>query len=483
MINFLKKMKNSKQILSIIFLMTHLGLFAQDTHYQTQQFGTRSALMSGAVVGGVKDNTALFYNPGSLGFIDTAMVSINANLYKVENISINNALGNQVDFKSANFISLPILISGMLPSKNPRLKWGYGLGSPMSFSFNGTGRVDAPFQIVDDIESPGTEDFIGQVQLKTKSQETLAGIGFGYRLNTDWSIGMTNQITIRSVEYTDVLLSRFFLNQPNFPLVSSNIWKAAKYNTWRYSAKFGIAYTKEHFDLGLTLTTPSVNLYGKGNVSADVTANNILVKGQRINILANDAQEKLKANYKSPFKFATGANYKKGKNTYGITIEYCGEIKPYDVIKSKPAAFVRPADIAVNLGSDEFLKVKSAAKAVVNFSLGFEHKISDALFLYFSFRTDNSWFDSSLSAYRGIKPEFTSWDIYHFTSGVSILKGRSTLSLGLLLSAGSNNNFQQNNNLSKPEEGNFLQGVTSITKAGYSAFGLLVGYSFNFKKF
>ncbi len=42
---------------------------AQDNNYWTNQFGTRSNLMSGAVVGGVRDPSAGFYNPGAVPFI------------------------------------------------------------------------------------------------------------------------------------------------------------------------------------------------------------------------------------------------------------------------------------------------------------------------------------------------------------------------------------------------------------------------------
>ncbi len=473
-------MKKLTTILSLLFVNFSIG---QDTHYQTQQFGTRSALLGGAVVGGVRDNTALFYNPGSLGFIDTAMVSINANLYKVENIRIQNAVGEQADFKTANFVTVPLLIAGMLPSKNPRIKWGYGLGGPMHFTFNGNGRVDGPYQIVNDAESPGNENYTGQAQVKTKANETLAGLGLGYRLSNNWSIGLTNQITIRSVEYTNVVLSRFYLNNQDLNLVSSNIWKSTKYNHWRYAAKIGLAYTKGNWDVGLTLTTPSLTLYGKGNVSSDITANDILFNGVRRDIYANDSQEKLKTNFKAPLKIGSGINYRKGKSVIGISGEYCGAVEVYDVITAKPGAFVRPPELAPNFGSENYLRVKSAAKSVLNLAIGYEYKLKETMSLMFGLRTDNSWYDSTIRKETGIKPEITTWDIYHFSGGVSIVKGRSTISLGLLLGVGGDDNYAQGNNLGQPSEGNFLQGLTTITKANYSSFGALVGFTFNFKKF
>jgi hypothetical protein len=472
-----------RKIYSILFLFFAFSSIGQDTHYQTQQFGTRSALLGGAVVGGVRDNTAIFYNPGSLGFIDTAMVSINANLYKIENIKIQNAVGEQADFRNANFVTVPLLIAGMLPSKNPRIKWGYGLGGPMHFTFNGSGRVDGPYPIVNDAESPGLENYTGQTQVKTKSNETLAGLGLGYRLNSNWSVGLTNQVTIRSVEYTNVVLSRFYLNNQDLNLVSSNIWKATKYNHWRYSAKIGLAYTKGNWDVGLTLTTPSLSLYGKGNVSSDITANDILFNGVRRDIYANDSQEKLKANFKAPLKIGSGVNFRKGRSFIGVSGEYCGAVDMYSVITAEPGAFVRPPELAPNFGSENFLRVKSAAKSVFNLAIGYEYQLKNNTSLMFGLRTDNSWYDSSINKETGIKPEITTWDIYHFSGGVSVVKGRSTISIGLLLGVGSDDNYYQGNNLGQPSEGNFLQGFTTITQANYSSIGALVGFTFNFKKF
>jgi hypothetical protein len=58
----------------------HFYATAQDTHYWTHQFGTRSALMGGAVVGGTRDNSMIFYNPAAVSFIDSSSLSINANI-------------------------------------------------------------------------------------------------------------------------------------------------------------------------------------------------------------------------------------------------------------------------------------------------------------------------------------------------------------------------------------------------------------------
>jgi hypothetical protein len=51
-------------ILFLIILITNMN--AQDNNYWNQLPGARTAVFGGAVVGGVRDNRAVFYNPGVL---------------------------------------------------------------------------------------------------------------------------------------------------------------------------------------------------------------------------------------------------------------------------------------------------------------------------------------------------------------------------------------------------------------------------------
>ena len=48
----------------ILVLFGTSRVLAQEMNYNTFQVGSRSALMGGAVVGGVRDTSATFYNPG-----------------------------------------------------------------------------------------------------------------------------------------------------------------------------------------------------------------------------------------------------------------------------------------------------------------------------------------------------------------------------------------------------------------------------------
>jgi hypothetical protein len=92
-----------------------------------------------------------------------------------------------------------------------------------------------------------------------------------------------------------------FLNTPGSPLVSGDYLQNFYYDNLRGQLKLGIYYRGDRFDIGLALNSPSFRIFGKGVVAADITANNMLYHGQRIDILANDRQEKLHSVYKTPW--------------------------------------------------------------------------------------------------------------------------------------------------------------------------------------
>ena len=47
----------------IILMLVSYALTGQDSHYWSNQFGTRSSLLSGAVIAGYSDNSMIHYNP------------------------------------------------------------------------------------------------------------------------------------------------------------------------------------------------------------------------------------------------------------------------------------------------------------------------------------------------------------------------------------------------------------------------------------
>lgn len=455
------------------------GLWAQDSHYATYQYGTRSALMGGTVLGFSKDNTAIYYNAGSLAFVDSNSITLTANVYQLETYRISNATGNQKDLTSTRIGSVPLLVSGMFSvGRKNRYKIGYGVISPVNFNFKTTSRISGAFPVVADSESPGDEEFVGQSSISSQANEVAGMAGIGYRINPHWGIGLTNLLVSRTQDFSRSTYARFYLNNADKDLSGYSTARNVNYFHLRYLAKVGLCYRNKRFSAGFTVTAPSIGILGNGTVTADVIGTNTLYNDNRANLLANDRREELKATYKSPLSIATGANWTYHKLTFGLSAQYHFRRKIYTVMDPGPIAFVVPVSFSESLGSPDFLRLREGAKPVFNFGIGFEYALKRNLYAVTSFRTNNSFYDRRLENGNGIKTELTRWNLYHMTGGLILKQGHSQLSIGILYGSGLDTARRQNGEFSEPDETSFLKQSSATSKATYSSVGFLLGYSF-----
>ena len=65
----------------------------QDTHYWTEQYGARSMLLSGSVIGSVNDMSAVFYNPGALGYLIKPELVLSASAYQIRQLKVKDGGG------------------------------------------------------------------------------------------------------------------------------------------------------------------------------------------------------------------------------------------------------------------------------------------------------------------------------------------------------------------------------------------------------
>jgi hypothetical protein len=472
-----------KILTTLIAAVIGFTAISQDLHYWTNQFGTRSSLLGGAVVGGIKDNTAIYYNPAALAFSDSNSVSINANLYQMENIKVINAVGESKNLKALNIGSIPLLVGGRLKSKNPKMNIGYGIVTPVSFGFKGDARSSGFYPITSAIESPGDEEFTGQVNTNSELKETTGILGLSWKMGNNWSIGLSNMFAVRTHNYTSASLARMFLNNPDRTLVAINDIEAFSYTQISYIPKIGINYMHQKWSWGAALTLPGIKAYSTAKVTADVTGNKVDLFGNgRIDFSASDAQDKLKASYKYPVSLAVGGVYDGAKTRWAFTGQYFAGIDPYSIVTPEVKQFLRPQALFPAQTTDKYLQVKTAAKPVFNVAIGMEKALSEKLIFAASFRTNFSAYDSDMKNENGIKPYMATWDIYHVTTGITMNQGRHDLSIGLDTGFGSDNDYQQSVNLDSPLETNFLQGQLKVAQAKYFSIGLLLGYTYMFKR-
>ncbi|WP_339878947.1 hypothetical protein [uncultured Algoriphagus sp.] len=475
-----------RKICLLFFVSLGFGLisYGQDTHHWGNQFGTRAALLGGAVLTDTLDNAGVFYNPGNLAFLDTTSLSINANLYGLENIKIENALGQRADFKGIQFNTIPLLISGSIQTKSD---WNvsYGLLTPVSFNFNGVARIEGEFDLAGDEFSPGMEQVVSESGIITKLQETTVAIGVGKKINSQLGFGISLLNTLRTMNYSYRFSAKALTNSDDYFLISRTQNEFINYFAVRTAVKLGFNYQKESYGFGIAVTSPGLDWIGNGTVEEDLTLSNIILPGtaKPLTAYASDRQEKLKTTYKSPFEIAIGLHKAFNRSVISLNLTHFGGFDNYRIINAKPGTLVRPDDVGESFDSEDFLNVGTAMKPVTNIALGYENQFKENITLLGSVRTDFSYFDKGSLQNNQLQTEITQWDIFHVSMGTEIKKSRSSLTLGLVYSFGYTDEYLQRGSFNNVAADQLLEGALVITKAGYSNFGLLVGYAFNFKKF
>jgi hypothetical protein len=413
-------------------------IIAQDDHYWSQQYGAESTLLGGAMVGGASDNSAIYYNPGSLAFISNPSLSIDANVYRMDKTVITDGAGNGLNLNSAQISIYPQIISGMVKLlKNDRVKFSYTLLTRnhnnilMNTRYTSTASQNDPENPI-----PGATTFVGAYDYVNQLDEQWLGMGAGYKLSDELGIGatlfgiyrgQTYQLTnyTREVNYID----------PYYTYGTITNDESVKYTSVRMLAKFGMAYVRSKWKFGLTLTTPSFGIYSTGSIQRENS--NIIVsenpEDMKDNFLIMDSKSGLTAKYKHPLSVAFGINYQTLKTRIVFSAEYFSRINTYHLLEPVSEPFVYPtsyldsADIKPLI--DSYLHVENASRPVFNAGIGFSQKVFKQFTLLLGAYTDFTSYDKPPEADELLHGS-GGFDIYHFCIGSSYHKQKHTVTVG-----------------------------------------------------
>lgn len=408
---------------------------AQDDHYWSQQYGAVSTLMGGAMVGGVTDNSAVYYNPGALAFISNPSLSVDANVYKIDKIRISDGAGEGLNLNSAQLSVYPQIIAGMINMvKNSKFRFSYTVltrnHGNVLMNARYTGQADPTSPISQLTSFVGVFDYVNQLN------EQWFGMGIGYPLSDKLGFGATFLSSYRGQSYqlTNYVQEVDYANpDPVFRTETND--EAIKYSTFKLLVKFGLAYNIHPWKFGITLTTPSVKLYGKGSVQRQNSV--IAVSDNPIdmadNFLIMDRQTDVTAIYKHPLSLAFGVDYKTDKTRIAVTGEYFFNIAAYTMMKPNAEPFLYPqawldsADIYQQI--DSYLNVENGARPVFNVGIGLSQVIYKQISLLLGAYTDFSSY-SKKAGPKDLMHGFETFDMYHFSTGLSYHQQKHTLSLG-----------------------------------------------------
>jgi hypothetical protein len=398
---------------------------AQDNHYWTTQFGNRARLLGGAVVGSATDGSALYYNPGALALVAKPQLLLSGTVFQYEQVGFANALGPGENLSSGRFALVPSLFAGEIHFK--------GLGKNR-FGYAFLTRQDAEFRVyqradVTDILRPSIPDlrFASEgVQFETLLREYWFGGSWSRKIGEKIGIGVSPFFAMRNHRARAQALTQGLGQggQGGIAIASRDF----DYQHWRFLMKAGVSTDWERWKLGLTVTTPSLGLFGSGISGLDQSAvgPDVDQDGSSVTEITTDFQEGLSADYGSPFSIAFGGARRFGRSRIHLSAEWFDGVGQKNILEPEPFA---------SQSSGETIRYDTSYQldAVLNAAVGLEHRFESDLQIYAALSTDFSAAPSD----SGSNSTLASWDIYHLSGGSTLAVAGQEVTLGLIYSFGS----------------------------------------------
>ena len=263
------------------------------------------------------------------------------------------------------------------------------------------------------------EKFIGALDYTNQLNEQWLGLGVAYRVNDHISIGATMFISYRAQSYQLTNYYKLIYKGDSTELFGNiNIDKTLKYKTFSGLFKFGAAYQTGNWKFGLTLTTPSIQVYGSGDIQREDSFIAIDTAGSGGGYVIMARKTGIHATYRRPLSIGFGVEYSSEKTRIALSCEYFTRIKVYHLFEPQSDPFVYPESI--DTGS-------------------------------------------------------TGWDLYHFSAGLSYHQKRNTVTVGFTYSFSPAKSIDQMDVV-------IPVSYTGNPVVYAQSFGLVIGYTYFFPK-
>jgi len=408
------------------FFLLEKATFAQGGHYWTEQYGNRSMLMSGSVIGGVNDLGAVFYNPGRLALSDNPVFLVSANLYQLENLRITDPLGPTRYLESNKFGALPGLVAGtfkipFLP--NHHFAYAFLTRSRMNLDFET--RAEKQGDISEETE--GDETFAGLINLQSEFKDEWMSFSWSYSIQENFSIGITSAYT-KSKSLKNIATQYHLLYNNNKEVAQFISKREVNFNHNGLLWKIGLAWENRIAELGLTVTTPKIHLNGSGNyIYEDFLSG--LPENVRVDHFESSIQGELPAINKTPLSIGSGATFKIfNKHFFHVSGEWFSKIPKYTILSSNSFT-------GQSTGTLIQYTLYDQAKSIFNYGAGLEVVMRENINFYASFSTDKSYVPSDVDRQASYGEEAANSNfranIRHVGSGFSLKLKKVDLTLGV----------------------------------------------------
>ncbi len=408
-------MKILRFIISGFFLFGGIiNVVAQDTQYWSKQYGTYGELLGGIVVGGISDLSASYYNPGSMTFTTDSALVLTTHSMQAYIITMNSAFGTESSLTSFSVKASPSIFAFRLP-----FKW---LGdNQIVISYISRYDFDFEAQELNSIPYSKSQNLYSanEVSVYENLSEYWPGISWSKAISKNIGIGATLYLPYRSQNARNQVVLQ--------SIDSSRIKKTGvvfedySYYNLRTLLKLGASFKLNKLMLGVTLTTPSLNIFGVGSTAMNVTANNLdSVMLGTLPTFASDFQEDLSAQFHSSLSIAVGVAYYLENTSFYFTAEWFNNVNEFNIMNPNPFHAQ---------SSGEMLNYNSAysLNSVINFGFGVKHIVNKDFTYYGSITSDQTAFVPNTTN----KFALSNWDIIHIRSGGMFNIKKLSITLGL----------------------------------------------------
>lgn len=436
---------------------------AQEGHYWTVQFGTKSTFLGGAVVGSAVDASANFYNPGAVSMLEDEINFQGTAVYLWESLKFENDLPGIETEGFSEIKSVPNFLGGVLDINIlGTVRIGYSIFGRHSYKLELASSLSDTLNAIDRFGTP--QKFTGRAVRTIEVRDDWYGMTFAYRPAPKIGFGFSPFLSVRTLDRTRESIRADVLHSPD---QNATTWlnRDYSYNIYSILLKMGIYYDGKPISLGMAITTPGIRIKGNGSIHASATVFNQDQNGdgELDTVLSTIDVKDQEAQYKTPLAVSIGAAWRANTRTVYLSAEWFNRISPYHPIEAGP-------DVTKFNGNALVPEFFIESKSVVNIAVGLEQRLNARTMLYLSALTDFSAIASGNDAFSSMADR----DLFNVTAGTSVTISRFTVTAGLGFVYGREKSDERVNFLN-PHESNYLLGEPAFEKVRYRGLKMIIG--------
>ena len=301
---------------------------AQDSQYWSIQYGPVGQLVGGQVIGGVPDLSATYYNPGALALRNESSYLLSTESVQLESVSTHGQPGLAIfDTSSSTFGAAPSLLAGALPhwfGENTHLAWSFLTRQKLELRLGQ--RLTDPLSST--WVTSAAESYFDQ-----RVNEDWGGLTVSRRLSDSVGLGLTWYGAYRGQRTRKEVNAQGIAADGRSLAVSG----VTDFDYWHFRmlGKLGLAWQSREWKLGLSITTPSLALFGSGDAAYTVSLAGTDANGDGrpdAPFLATETAEGLGADYRSSWAVGAGASRSFGRTRLYVSTEWFAPVDRFTVI-------------------------------------------------------------------------------------------------------------------------------------------------------